>query len=145
MDTIQYDEIQSKKWDMDIPLEALVDYNEGKCLMDLNYKAHRYDDCFSGYMLYFTHPNIRNVLYNTMIGITDDGFTYIGEGNPPRDAKEIKFEYGMNLMIAYKDFLSALRNYEDRLSDVVKESYINVLYKTDYSIESRENTGLNFK
>ena len=51
----------------------------------------------------------------------------------------------MNLMIAYKDFLSALRNYEDRLSDVVKESYINVLYKTDYSIESRENTGLNFK
>ena len=40
MDTIKYDEIQSKKWDMDIPLEALVDYNEGKCLCRQNYKNY---------------------------------------------------------------------------------------------------------
>lgn len=70
---------QSKKWDMNISLDKLIDNNEF-CMVDRNYKAHKYDDCFHGYCIYLKHPE--NNKFESMVGIYEDGFTYLGDGNP---------------------------------------------------------------
>ncbi|MCD3321634.1 hypothetical protein G8V07_14325 [Clostridium botulinum D/C] len=70
-------EYQSKLWDMDISLEDLLN-NNVVCMVDRNYKRHKVDDCISGYCIYLKHPNSN--VYSTMIGIREDGFVYIGDG-----------------------------------------------------------------
>lgn len=71
---------QSELWDMNISLEELIKHNP-ICKLDRNYKAHKYDDCFHGYCMYVTHPKSSRK-FETMIGIREDGFVYIGDGAP---------------------------------------------------------------
>lgn len=68
---------QSLRWDMDITLEELLESNE-ECKVDRNYKAHKYDDCYHGYCMYLKHPN-NDGDSEVMIGIFEDGFTYLGD------------------------------------------------------------------
>lgn len=93
---------QSKRWDMNISLEDLLRANK-ECIVDRSYKAHKYDDCFHGYCMYLKHP--QNTKYETMIGIFEDGFTYLGDGLPRRNfPMENTLEVGKE-MILYRDWI----------------------------------------
>ena len=71
--------IQSKRWHMNMSLHDIIALNP-KCQVDRSYKAHKYDDAYHGYCLYIQHPDADT--RRTMIGIFEDGFTYIGDGLP---------------------------------------------------------------
>ncbi|MBE6067745.1 MAG: hypothetical protein E7211_08645 [Clostridium lundense] len=93
---------QSERWDMNISLEDLLRANK-ECMVDRNYKAHKYDDCFHGYCMYLKHP--QNTEYETMIGIFEDGFTYLGDGLPTKNfPMENTLEVGKE-MILYRDWI----------------------------------------
>lgn len=70
-------EYQSIRWDMNIRLEDLLEFND-TCRVEREYKSHKSDNCFDGYCMYLKHPNNEDEDY-VMIGIWEDGFTYLGD------------------------------------------------------------------
>lgn len=93
---------ESKLWDMNISLEELFKANP-ECKVDRSYRAHKYDSCYHGYCMYVKHPESDN--YRTMLGIYEDGFTYLGDGEsdtnfPMENTLEVAKE-----MLLYRDWL----------------------------------------
>jgi hypothetical protein len=107
---IALSQYQSIRWDMDILLEDLIEHND-ICKIDREYKAHKYDDCFHGYCMYLKHPT--SDTYSLMIGIWEDGFTYLGDG----ENNNLQFENTINIleeMFFYGEWVKAKeRNLND--------------------------------
>ena len=90
---------QSSKWDCGVSLKELVEYNEGKCLIDRSIKrTHTYQ----GPVVYFKHPGKDN--YSIQIALQSDGFYYRADRNtteeefPLVDAIE-----GLKELIEYRE------------------------------------------
>lgn len=72
-------EMNSSDWDMDIPFEELIAYNKD-CIINRDWNRTKHDNCYSGCCIYLRHPNSYD-RYEIMIGLNDEGFTYLGEGS----------------------------------------------------------------
>jgi len=96
--------VQSKLWHMNMTLEEIVKLNL-ECKVDRNYKAHKSDDCFNGYCIYVKHPEDTSDIARTMIGITRDGFTYLGDGAPDKDYPMENISEVLEEMYLYRDWL----------------------------------------
>lgn len=86
---------QSKNWDMDISLKELVEHNP-TCKIDRRYKAHKYDAAYHGNCIYLKHPAREEM--TLMIGISESGFTYMGDGTD----KDLPLE---NTLMVFKEVL----------------------------------------
>ena len=75
----ELEKLQSEKWDCVFTLDELVKFNEGNCLLNINYSRHKYDECYGGYLIYLKNPNKNNEREVLEIGITEDGFVYVGD------------------------------------------------------------------
>lgn len=90
-------EAQSSKWDCDVSLKELIEYNEGKCLIDRNTKrSHTYQ----GPVVYFKYPGKDK--FSIQVALLSDGFYYRAD----REATEDEF-----VLVDAKEGLKELLEY----------------------------------
>ena len=98
-----YDTILSKNYYCMYNLEELINYNEWKCIIDINFKRHKTDECFNQFALLFKSPkNNGNYLE---LGITEDGFVYLGETYLSKGENVFEIEVISDSKTNYSPFL----------------------------------------
>lgn len=141
-----YDILLSKNYDCMYNLEELINYNEGKCIIDINFKRHKTDECFNQFALLFKSPkNNGNYLE---LGIAEDGFVYLGETYlwKNKEYKELNAKLAICFMLKYKNMINAIRNFEYDLGKIVDNNeYINISYDNNYYKEKSQNIEFKFK
>lgn len=132
---MNYKDYESKNWDLNISLEELVKYNEGVCLIKINYVRHKSDDCFGRFQLYFKHPDKPHKGYETMIGVTNDGLCYTGDGGIRENYKFINVDKAILFMDKYKDFMNTTSEFESSLRTICEEDCVNIIISHNYGIQ----------
>ena len=98
-------EQESTEWDMNIPFKELIDYNND-CIINRDWKKSKHDNCYDGCCIYVKHPE--NDCYETMIGLADDGFVYIGDGSI-NDGELVSIEEGLMELFMNREYIKLLR------------------------------------
>ena len=132
--------LQSKKWDCIFTLDELVKFNEGNCLLNINYSRHKYDECYGGYLMYLKNPNKNNKKEVFEIGITEDGFVYVGD-TYINDyflnnilTKVVKFETACKIMMSFRDVLKSVDEYERNIIKIIDNDCVNIVHGYNYSL-----------
>ena len=144
----ELEKLQSKKWDCVFTLDELVKFNEGNCLLNINYSRHKYDECYGGYLIYLKNPNKNNEREVLEIGITEDGFNYVGDtyindyflNNIP--TKVVKFETACKIMMSFRDVLKSVDEYERNIINIIDNDCVNIVHKNDYSLANSDKREL---
>ena len=132
--------LQSKKWDCIFTLEELVKFNEGNCLLNINYSRHKYDECYGGYLMYLKNPNKNNEREVLEIGITEDGFNYVGDTYindyflNNMSTKIVKFETACKIMMSFRDVLKSVDEYERNIIKIIDNDRVNIVHGYNYSL-----------
>ena len=140
--------LQSKKWDCIFTLEELVKFNEGNCLLNINYSRHKYDECYGGYLIYLKNPNKNNEREVLEIGITEDGFVYVGD-TYINDyflnnilTKVVKFETACKIMMSFRDVLKSVDEYERNIIKLIDNDCVNIVHGYNYSLANSDKREL---
>ena len=140
--------LQSKKWDCIFTLEELVKFNEGNCLLNINYSRHKYDECYGGYLMYLKNPNKNNEREVLEIGITEDGFVYVGD-TYINDyflnnilTKVVKFETACKIMMSFRDVLKSVDEYERNIIKLIDNDCVNIVHGYNYSLANSDKREL---
>lgn len=136
----------SKKYDCMYSLDELAKYNNGKCLIDPNYRKHKSDDCFGQFMLLFKSPKGDGNYIE--IGIAEDGFVYAGDAyiHDYSQYKEADIKFAMTFMLKYKNMVNAIRDFEYDLGRIVKNNeYVNIIYDNNYHKENSQKPDFEIK
>ena len=98
----------SRYWDMDIPPEQLFESNKTCRFYECTTNADIKDtDAYKPYAIYLKHPvNDRYV----GVGVCNDGFVYMFDGNPSLNIPEVKTVDAVKFLMNYMNFIRA---YED--------------------------------
>lgn len=96
------DIIPSKKFDMDISFEELIDYNK-TCKVDV--KSRRHFESYEGILIYVSHPNNKEK-FSIQLGICEDGIIYEGDYGCLETYKEIPIQQGLELLMKYGRLLN---------------------------------------
>lgn len=132
--------LQSKKWDCIFTLDELVKFNEGNCLLNINYSRHKYDECYGGYLMYLKDPNKNNKKEVLEIGITEDGFVYVGDTYINDyflnniTTKVVKFETACKIMMSFRDVLKSVDEYERNIIKIIDNYRVNIVHGYNYSL-----------
>ena len=132
--------LQSKKWDCIFTLDELVKFNEGNCLLNINYSRHKYDKCYGGYLMYLKNPNKNNEREVLEIGITEDGFNYVGDTYindyflNNMSTKIVKFETACKIMMSFRDVLKSVDEYERNIIKIIDNDRVNIVHGYNYSL-----------
>lgn len=132
--------LQSKKWDCIFTLDELVKFNEGNCLLNINYSRHKYDECYDGYLMYLKNPNKNNKKEVFEIGITEDGFVYVGDTYINDyflnniTTKVVKFETACKIMMSFRDVLKSVDEYERNIIKIIDNDRVNIVHGYNYSL-----------
>ena len=132
--------LQSKKWDCIFTLDELVKFNEGNCLLNINYSRHKYDECCGGYLMYLKNPNKNNKKEVFEIGITEDGFVYVGDTYINDyflnniTTKVVKFETACKIMMSFRDVLKSVDEYERNIIKIIDNDRVNIVHGYNYSL-----------
>ena len=140
--------LQSKEWDCVYTLDELVKFNEGNCLLNINYSRHKYDECYGGYLIYLKNPNKNNEREVLEIGITEDGFVYVGDtyindyflNNIP--TKVLKFETACKIMMSFRDVLKSVDEYERNIIKLIDNNCVNIVHGYNYSLANSDKREL---
>lgn len=141
-----YDMILSKNYDCMYSLEELIKYNNGMCLLDVNYKKHKSDNCFGQFMLLFESPKKEDSYIE--IGIAEDGFVYAGDKRlfSFNEYKKIDVKEAIPFMLKYKNMINSIRSFELDLGGLVDNNEcINILYENTYYKENSQSIEFKFK
>ena len=142
------EKLQSEKWDCVFTLDELVKFNEGNCLLNINYSRHKYDECYGGYLMYLKNPNKNNKKEVFEIGITEDGFVYVGDtyindyflNNMP--TKIVKFETACKIMMSFRDVLKSVDEYERNIIKLIDNDCVNIVHGYNYSLANSDKREL---
>ena len=140
--------LQSKKWDCIFTLEELVKFNEGNCLLNINYSRHKYDECYGGYLMYLKNPNKNNEREVLEIGITEDGFVYVGDTYINDyflnniTTKVLKFETACKIMMSFRDVLKSVDEYERNIIKLIDNNCVNIVHGYNYSLANSDKREL---
>lgn len=93
----------SWKWDMDISLEELINYNE-TCKIDLE-STHHFET-YDGILIYVSHPQNEEE-FSIQLGIDEFGIMYEGDYGCSNEYKEIPIEEGLDILMKYKTFIDS--------------------------------------
>ena len=132
--------LQSKKWDCIFTLDELVKFNEGNCLLNINYSRHKYDECYGGYLMYLKNPNKNNKKEVLEIGIAEDGFVYVGDTYINDyflnniTTKVVKFETACKIMMSFRDVLKSVDEYERNIIKIIDNDCVNIVHGYNYSL-----------
>ena len=140
----ELEKLQSEKWDCVFTLDELVKFNEGNCLLNINYSRHKYDECYGGYLMYLKNPNKNNEREVLEIGITEDGFNYVGDtyindyflNNMP--TKIVKFETACKIMMSFRDVLKSVDEYERNIIKLIDNDCVNIVHGYNYSLANSD-------
>ena len=140
----ELEKLQSEKWDCVFTLDELVKFNEGNCLLNINYSRHKYDECYGGYLIYLKNPNKNNEREVLEIGITEDGFNYVGDtyindyflNNMP--TKIVKFETACKIMMSFRDVLKSVDEYERNIIKLIDNDCVNIVHGYNYSLANSD-------
>ena len=130
--------LQSKKWDCIFTLDELVKFHEGNCLLNINYSRHKYDECYGGYLMYLKNPNKNNKKEVLEIGITEDGFVYVGDTYindyflNNMSTKIVKFETACKIMMSFRDVLKSVDEYERNIIKIIDNDRVNIVHGYNY-------------
>lgn len=147
----------SKDWDCKYTLEELIEIHsnnpiyrrlglEGKddktCFLVANYRKHKSDDCYGGFILLFEVEKDKYV----QIGIKEDGFVYIGDQMyfDEKNTKLFNAEEAIDFMIKYRNFLESTSDFERKLIKIFDESCINIIYDYNYSPQYKYSKDLTY-
>ena len=144
----ELEKLQSEKWDCVFTLDELVKFNEGNCLLNINYSRHKYDECYGGYLIYLKNPNKNNEREVLEIGITEDGFNYVGDtyindyflNNMP--TKIVKFETACKIMMSFRDVLKSVDEYERNIIKLIDNDCVNIVHGYNYSLANSDKREL---
>ena len=144
----ELEKLQSEKWDCVFTLDELVKFNEGNCLLNINYSRHKYDECYGGYLIYLKNPNENNEREVLEIGITEDGFNYVGDtyindyflNNIP--TKVLKFETACKIMMSFRDVLKSVDEYERNIIKLIDNNCVNIVHGYNYSLANSDKREL---
>ena len=140
--------LQSKKWDCIFTLDELVKFNEGNCLLNINYSRHKYDECYGGYLMYLKNPNKNNKKEVFEIGITEDGFVYVGDTYINDyflnniTTKVVKFETACKIMMSFRDVLKSVDEYERNIIKLIDNNRVNIVHGYNYSLANSDKREL---
>lgn len=95
---------ESYDWDMDISLHDLIEYNDD-CIINREWHKTKHDNCYTGCCIYLRHPESKGE-YDVMIGLNDDGFTYLGEGH--FNGPKVSIDTAMAELIMNRNYLKLL-------------------------------------
>ena len=143
--------LQSKKWDCIFTLEELIKFNEGNCLLNINYSRHKYDECYGGYLMYLKNPNKNNEREVLEIGITEDGFVYVGDTYINDyflnniTTKVLKFETACKIMMSFRDVLKSVDEYERNIIKLIDNDRVNIVHRYDYCLTNNDEKYYNTK
>ena len=132
--------LQSKKWDCIFTLEELIKFNEGNCLLNINYSRHKYDECYGGYLMYLKNPNKNTEREVLEIWITEDGFVYVGDTYindyflNNMSTKIVKFETACKIMMSFRDVLKSVDEYERNIIKIIDNDRVNIVHGYNYSL-----------
>lgn len=132
--------LQSKKWDCIFTLDELVKFNEGNCLLNINYSRHKYDECYGGYLMYLKNPNKNDRREVLEIGIAEDGFVYVGDTYINDyflnniTTKVVKFETACKIMMSFRDMLKSVDEYERNIIKIIDNDRVNIVHGYNYSL-----------
>ena len=132
--------LQSKKWDCIFTLDELVKFNEGTCLLNINYSRHKYDECYGGYLMYLKNPNKNDRREVLEIGIAEDGFVYVGDTYINDyflnniTTKVVKFETACKIMMSFRDMLKSVDEYERNIIKIIDNDRVNIVHGYNYSL-----------
>lgn len=132
--------LQSKKWDCIFTLDELVKFNEGNCLLNINYSRHKYDECYGGYLMYLKNPNKNDRREVLEIGIAEDGFVYVGDTYindyflNNMSTKIVKFETACKIMMSFRDMLKSVDEYERNIIKIIDNDRVNIVHGYNYSL-----------
>ena len=144
----ELEKLQSEKWDCVFTLDELVKFNEGNCLLNINYSRHKYDECYGGYLIYLKNPNKNNEREVLEIGITEDGFNYVGDtcigefflNNTT--TKNVKFETACKIMMSFRDVLKSVDEYERNIIKLIDNDCVNIVHGYNYSLANSDKREL---
>ena len=144
----ELEKLQSEKWDCVFTLDELVKFNEGNCLLNINYSRHKYDECYGGYLIYLKNPNKNNEREVLEIGITEDGFNYVGD-TYINDyflnnilTKVVKFETACKIMMSFRDVLKSVDEYERNIIKLIDNNCVNIVHGYNYSLANSDKREL---
>lgn len=98
----------SWKWDMNISLEELINYNE-TCKIDLD-SSHHFET-FNKILIYVSHPN-EDEDFTIQLGVDEFGIMYEGDYGCMEEYKEIPIGEGLNILMKYKKFIDSKEELE---------------------------------
>lgn len=142
------EKLQSEKWDCVFTLDELVKFNEGNCLLNINYSRHKYDECYGGYLMYLKNPNKNNKKEVFEIGITEDGFVYVGDTYindyflNNMSTKIVKFETACKIMMSFRDVLKSVDEYERNIIKLIDNDCVNIVHGYNYSLANSDKREL---
>lgn len=146
MESKDYSSYQSKNWDNIKTLQELIEYNFYTCALDIDYNKHKLDECYGGFCLYFSHPNDIGRNYETMVGISSDGFVYIGDGRPNWDrTKIVKIDDAIDLLLKYRNVIDSMDSFERKLGEFTDTNYVNMIIGDNYRLENGNHFPRRFK
>lgn len=136
--------LQSKEWDCVYTLDELVEFNKGNCLLNINYSRHKYDECYGGYLIYLSNPNKNDKGEVLEIGISEDGFNYVGDtyigefflNNTTTET--VKFETACKIMMSFRDVLKSVDEYERNIIKLIDNDCVNIVHGYDYSLANKD-------
>lgn len=94
---------QSYDWDMDISFKELINHNKD-CIINTEWNKTKHDNCYTGCCIYLKHPDSDK--YETMIGLGDSGFTYLGDGC--YSGPKVSIEEGLMELFMNRDYQKML-------------------------------------
>ena len=142
------EKLQSEKWDCVFTLDELVKFNEGNCLLNINYSRHKYDECYGGYLIYLKDPNKNNGREVLEIGITEYGFVYVGDTYINDyflnniTTKVLKFETACKIMMSFRDVLKSVDEYERNIIKLIDNNCVNIVHGYNYSLANSDKREL---
>ena len=98
----------SSKWDMNISLEELINYNE-TCKIDLD-STHHFET-YSGILIYVSYPQ-EDEDFTVQLGVDEFGIMYEGDYGCSNEYKEIPIEEGLDILMKYKKFIDSKEELE---------------------------------
>ena len=109
-------EKESNDWDMDISFEELINYNED-CIINTEWNRTKHDNCYTGCCIYLKHPGKDE--YEVMLGLNDDGFTYIGDGGF-KEGQIVPIEDGLMGLMMNREY-QRLLNHNKEHNKLIKK------------------------
>lgn len=99
----------SRWWDMDIPPEQLFETNPTCIFYEYTTNGDiEHTDAYKPYVIYLKHPKNNHYLG---VGVCEDGFVYIFDGDPSTDLPEVPTKNIVEFMMNYMYFIRAYNDF----------------------------------